>query len=230
MEYFMVVSDETNGDENWARLLQMVPSAKRVANAGGILQSYQKCADQCQAESFFVIDGDNWVAENFHFEWPHAAKPGQVFVWRALNPVNGLIYGHGAIKLFCVADWRKTRSSQAGIDVTMGTGSTYNIVETLASEHRFNTSPFHTWRTAFRECVKLATHPPLKKGADIAAMRLNTWITTGIDRNFGNWSMLGAAQGAAFGRQYVDDLSALRKVNDYGWLQDCFRRASETLS
>jgi hypothetical protein len=222
IECFMVVSDEPEGERNWQRLLDVMPSAKRIGDAGGIYKSYRECANRCREEQFFVVDGDNWIVDDFKFQWQFRPRPGNVFVWRALNPVNDLVYGHGAIKLFCVADWIEEPPA-AGIDITMGLNCRYQIVNVLASEHRFNMSPFHTWRTAFREAVKLATYPPDKPGADAAIARLEAWISKGADRSYGKWCVLGAEQGAVFGRQNIDNFQELRKVNDYAWLRSVFQ-------
>lgn len=225
IDCFMVASDEPNADANWQRLLEVMPHAKRVGDAGSIFSSYRECARQCKTNRFFVVDADNWIVENFDFEWGDVARPGHVFVWRAHNPVNNLVYGHGAIKLFCVDDWRGFDSCQSRIDVTMSIGDTYRIVDRLASEHRFNTSPFHAWRTAFRECVKLSAYPRSKPGADVAADRLKVWVSEGENQPYGKWCVLGAQQGAAFGRQHFGNPVELLKVNDYQWLKDLFALA-----
>ncbi len=38
----------------------------------------------------------------------------------------------------------------------------------------------------------------------------------------GEWAILGAQQGADFGRQYKDNPDTLNLINDFDWLKDTF--------
>ncbi|MFP3423319.1 hypothetical protein R0K19_28545, partial [Bacillus sp. SIMBA_161] len=44
------------------------------------------------------------------------------------------------------------------IDFTLGIDKHRNVMNEVASTTYFNTSPFDTWKTAFRECTKLSSN------------------------------------------------------------------------
>jgi hypothetical protein len=48
------------------------------------------------------------------------------------------------------------------------------------------------------------------------------WCERGAKREYGEYSMLGAQQGADFGRHYKNNINALKLINDFGWLRDKF--------
>ena len=86
----------------------------------------------------------------------------------------------------------------------------------------FNTDPFNTWRSAFRECTKLASAIIPNGDNTDNEYRLNVWQNKGAKRKHGEWAMLGAQQGADFGRQYKDNPDTLNLINDFDWLKDTF--------
>ena len=64
----------------------------------------------------------------------------------------------------------------------------------------FNTSEFSTWRSAFRECAKLASKVIDRQKEDETNERLKTWTTVGHDRPFGEYALaVGAILGMEFG-------------------------------
>ena len=86
----------------------------------------------------------------------------------------------------------------------------------------FNTDPYSTWKSAFRECVKLSSsviknqHPDTEK-------RLDIWCTKGSKRSYGKDAIAGAIAGREYGKQHEGDIDALSKINDYEWLKEQFR-------
>ena len=48
---------------------------------------------------FFVVDGDNRIRPDFNFEVDDfELKQDSIYVYRCVNPANGLSYGFGAVK------------------------------------------------------------------------------------------------------------------------------------
>ena len=89
----------------------------------------------------------------------------------------------------------------------------------------FNTSPFDTWKSAFRECTKLSSSI-IPNGDNIDNQyRLNIWCTRGADRPYGKYAIMGANQGKDFGNYYRNQIKILKRINDFEWLHETFEKA-----
>jgi hypothetical protein len=221
-DIFFVSSREPHAERNWARLLSIAPRARRISDQPNIHAAYVACAAASRTPHCFMVDGDNWLLDGFAFELDFEPNPRGVAVWRARNPVNGLIYGHGGIKLLPAA-FILTTTGAGEIDIGSGIAAEYRSVHVLASEHRFNTSPFHTWRTAFREAVKLSAG--LIPHADPAVLkaRLATWCADAAVHPAPAYEDLcaaGAREGRSYGHRYVKQTIALDRINDFAWLRE----------
>lgn len=212
-------SGEPNAEANWTRLQNRFPSAKRVDGVVGILDAHAECAHRAKTEFFYVVDADNEVLESFDFSFA-PTEPRALHVWRCRNAVNDLVYGYGAIKLFPKSAfdprprWR--------VDLATSLSLSYRIVPELASVTRFNSDPFSAWKGAFRECVKLSSRVIVNQKTDETQARLETWCSRGHDRPFGEFCVRGAIEGREYGFAHRDDLAALARINDYGWLREKF--------
>ena len=80
---------------------------------------------------------------------------------------------------------------------------------------RFNTDAYSTWRSAFRECVKLT----LSTDPD-SDSRLNGWLNPLASAKFWNQAKRGANEGKAFALENKDNLEQLNNINDYNWLYE----------
>ena len=89
----------------------------------------------------------------------------------------------------------------------------------------FNTDPFNAWKSAFRECTKLASAIIPNGDNTDNEYRLKVWCTRGEHREFGKQAILGAQQGADFGTAYKDNLKTLNLINDFNWLKETFEHA-----
>jgi hypothetical protein len=221
----MLVFGEPNAAENWARLQAMAPRARRIEGVPGLLESYKLCAAAAAGPWFFVVDADNWMLDGFDFAVPFQPDDDEIATWAAVNPVNGLYYGHGGIKLFPAALFAVPPRRDLGLDFCLTLASRNRWIDVRASEHRFNTGPNAAWSAAFRECVKLAvgtTRGGFKARAR-ARHRLEVWCSLGESAPFGPWCLRGAREGRAYGLQFCRDPERLLRINDYAWMQQQFR-------
>lgn len=214
---YFLYTQEANMNDNWERLTSIVPAATAVASVGSIFASHKHIADQCTADSFYVVDGDSWIVDGFNFDRKIDLTPRSVAVFRSHNPVNGLVYGHGGVKLFSKDCFSIDRIDRP--DMTTTLADSYIKVNTLATEHRFNYSPYSTWRTAFREAVKLSSGINKNNNDQESQDRLKMWCTAGLEAAYGFFSTAGAQQGVAYTRD-PDYVAA--NVNDFVWLRDRF--------
>lgn len=212
-DVFFLSYDEPHADAQWAALEAVHAPARRVEGVRGIQAAHARCARLSRTPHFFVVDADNEITrpEVFRFSIPEWDR-SYVHLWYAENPVNGLVYGWGGIKLFPRSAFHETPDR---IDMT--TSFPLKIVPEIASITRFNVSPFETWRSAFRECVKLALNP-----SEEAHERLRVWCSTARG-DHAEECLTGALMGAQYAKEKEGDIAALLRINDYAWLAERFR-------
>ena len=223
-DFIFMSYDEEYADEGYEKLLKLVPTAKRVHGVKGIANAWKAAADLAETSHFITIDADTELNEDFSFNAPGFVEDDErIHVWRSLNPVNGLIYGHGSIHMFptqLVRDFTNTNVT----DFTLNVGTKgFNIQEECATVTKFNRSEHLTWRSAFREASKLASGTNMYVGTDsewaanepITAARLFVWCSIGIDAEYGYYSILGAREGAYYGFKHKDNPKQLARIGDY---------------
>lgn len=221
---FFLSFDESNADANWLVLQKKAPHAERISGVTGIVNAHRACAERSGAKMMFIVDGDNEVLDSFDFSYEAAAADSNaVHVWRCQNAVNDLVYGYGGVKLY---PREALQGRNAKVDLATS-AARYKVMPELASITRFNTTPFHAWRSAFRECVKLASAVIDNQKGEESRARLHVWCTAGHDRPFGEWAIAGALEGKTYGLAHRRDFNALGKINDFAWLEGRFheRRA-----
>ena len=214
---YFLYNDESNADENLRRLRSKAAQAIDVKSVGTIFESHKHIASLCDQDKFYVVDGDCWIVDSFNFDKQIDLKSKSVAVFRAKNPINGLVYGHGGIKLFSKDCFSAERLDRP--DMTTTLADHYLKINILASEHRFNYSAYATWRTAFREAVKLSAGV-IKNGNDIETKeRLIMWSEAGNETQYGYFSIQGARQGIAYAKKDNADFTL---VNNFTWLEQQF--------
>jgi hypothetical protein len=216
---YFLYKDEENAEDNWARLKGIASYATPFKSVGTIFESHKAIADSCTEDRFYVVDGDCWILDNFKFDREIDLPQKSVAVYRAKNPVNGLVYGHGGIKLFSKDCFGAERLDKP--DMTTTLADAYIKVNVLASEHRFNYSPYSTWRTAFRETVKLSSGINKNNNDQESLDRLTMWQQAGLESVYGYFSVMGARQGVIYAKKHKNNLD---KVNEFGWLEEQFTK------
>lgn len=207
--------NEPNADTNYANLKKRFPLAKRVHGVTGIHQAHIAAARKAMTKMFWVVDGDAEVLDTFDFSYQaHEEGLETVHVWRSLNPVNGLEYGYGGVKLLPKKLTMQMDTSR--VDMTTSISTKFKAMDQVSNVTAFNTDPFTSWRSAFRECVKLSSKVIDGQVDDETAHRLDVWCTQTTDEN----ALAGALAGRTYGQENAADQAALSKINDFTWLQD----------
>lgn len=202
--------DEINADDNYVRLKERFPLAKRVHGVDGIHNAHIAAAKKAFTKMFWVVDADAIILDDFNFDYEVTKWDlDVVHVWRSRNPVNGLEYGYGGVKLFPKTLTINMRTDT--VDMTTTISSKFKAMSTVSNITAFNTDPFTTWRSAFRECCKLVLI-----NNEESLVRLDRWCTIGSDLNAIN----GAKAGKIYGEKNASDMEALAKINDFTWLKD----------
>jgi hypothetical protein len=202
--------DEPNKEQNWIRIQNMVPWAKRVDGVKGSDAAHKAAADASDTERFILIDGDNVPdPEFFNLQLELADNNNScVFRWRARNVINGLMYGNGGMSSWTRDFIRNMRTHEATDgaaenDVEFCFYPNYWAMNDCYSTTYPNTTPYQAWRAGFREGVKMV----LDRGAKISLQefesRVNTrnydnlciWQSVGSDVEHGFWAIYGARLG-----------------------------------
>ena len=214
-------NNEPYADAHYAELLKIVPTAKRVNGVKGIAAAHIEAARQATSNMVFIVDADCCVLDAKVFlHHPLWADRNNVHVWKSRNPVNGLEYGYGAIKLF-------NRHQLLGattwtVDFSTTFNNKFKVINKLVCETAFNYNEETTWRSAFRECAKLAAKVIPNQVDSETVRRLEVWTTQGADKPYGEWAIKGALAGKEWAQNNPEELHLL---NDYDWLAARFKEA-----
>lgn len=224
LEYdvFFIQYDENNANKNLRYLKEKRSDIKIISGVKGIFNAHLEAAKQSQTDFFWVVDADATVIDAFDFhytvpEWDFDV----VHIWKSINPINQLEYGHGGVKLIpkhliLMAD------EETAVDVTTSIGANIKIMDEISNINNFATSPFNAWRAAFRECVKLASGVIDRQVQEETDDRLLAWTSKGGSRPLGEYVKGGSSAGEWYGKTYKGDKTALAMINDYEWLREQF--------
>ena len=189
-------------------------TVKHVRGLKGIFNAHKHCAEQADTKLFWVVDADALVHDDFNFDYiPDVYDQDVVHVWASKNPVTGEEYGYGGVKLFNTEQVRGATSW--GLDFTTGLSNRFKSMPQISCVTNFNVDAESTWRSAFRESVKLT----LSRERDPDAQRrLESWLHPIPDAYFRSEAKAGAEQGKQFAIKHKDNAEQLNKINDYEWL------------
>jgi len=212
---------EANADSNWDKLKQQYPMAKRVKDVKGIHQAHVAGAKKCFTKMFWVVDGDAQIVDDFKFDHEVSSYDLDcVHVWRAKNPVNGLEYGYGGVKL--LPRMLTLKMDTTTNDMTTSISDKFKAMPNVSNITAFNTDPLSTWRGAFRECAKLASKTIQGQLEEETNDRLKTW-TTHADGIHSRYALRGANAGMQFGLSVGADLGL---INNFEWLEQQYANDS----
>ena len=220
-DIFFISYNEPNADQNYALLKQRFPLAQRVHGIKGIQQAHIRAATQSLTQMFWVVDGDAVVKDDFHFNYEVPDKDmDAVHVWRSSNSINELEYGYGGVKL--LPKKLTMQMNINSIDMTTSISTRFRAMYEVSNSTDFNTDPFNTCKSAFRECVKLSSKVIDRQVDKETEKRLLVWCTVGADQPYGEYAIAGALAGRVYGTDNIGNTDALRMINNFEWLRLTF--------
>ncbi len=218
---------EPNAEENFKNLHDRFNEVgvfgervKWVKNVKGIHNAHVEAAKLSDTSYFYVVDGDAVIVDSFDFSYTTKEKD-TVHVYRAINPINDLTYGYGGVKLLPRKLARNMDTNTN--DMTTSLSTKFKVMNEISNVTAFNTDPFNTWKSGFRECTKLSSKTIRGQIDDETTKRLEIWTSIGKDREFGEYALRGARAGMLFG---ISDKSDLKLINDFDWLKEKFNADS----
>ena len=198
--------------------------AKRVDGVNGRTQAYQTAAQQSETEWFFAVFAKLEVLESFDWTWqPDFLQQPKHYIFYSRNPVNDLEYGHMGIIAYnknLVLDTNEPR-----LDFTLSREHT--VVPVVGSVAHFNTTPELTWRTAFREAIKLKDDV-IKTGSIESQHRLKVWSTQ-AKGDHAEWSIQGAQDAVEYYESVDGDYGQLMLSYEWAWLEEHFKKCCSSL-
>ena len=242
LDVFFLSYNEPYADANYLKLRELVPNARRVNGIKGFAAAHQECARRSFTNNFYVVDSDAIVVEDFDFtftpskynKWWDDTESERICIWLSINPINDLIYGHGGVKI--LPKQPLLCDNKDVIDFTTGFGLNTKVFDRVSNITAFNYDEFNTFRSAFRECAKLASNLTNRKIIyklkyedavqlrEETESRLNIWTTVGSDRKFGEHCIKGALMGKKYGLKFADNSDKLKMINDYDWMKNEFNK------
>jgi hypothetical protein len=172
--------------------------------------AYQAAARLSTTPWFFAVFAKLETYTGFDWSWqPDRLQEPKHYIFHALNPVNGLVYGHQAM----IAYNKKLVLNNPGIGLDFTLDSAHEVVPIESGVAYYNHSPWMAWRTAFRECIKLRHSLPDVENE----YRLKRWCSDGQGVN-AEWSTWGALDAVDYYDAVGGDFAELKKSYDWAWL------------
>lgn len=217
MDIVFLSNGESGADANYEHLLRVTHGlANRVVRVDGVngrVQAYHAAAEASNTPWMFTVFAKLKVSNKFDWNWqPDRMQLPKHYVFHAKNPVNGLVYGHQAM----IAYNKKItlKNNGKGLDFTMD--DEHEIVPLLSGVANFNTDIWSTWRTSFREVVKLKSDT-----TDESKERLNVWMTQASGEH-SEWCLRGAQDASEYFDSVGGDFFELRDSYEWSWLKNRF--------
>lgn len=217
LDIIFISNGEKIADENYEHLVKITKNLKnrlvRVEGVNGRVASQHAAANASNTPWYFLVNAKLRVSNNFDFGWqPDRLQVPKHYIFQATNLVNGLIYGHQAI---VANNKRLTLETQIqGLDFTMD--SEHEVLNINSGIALYNTSEWDTWRTAFREVIKL-------KNIDTeeSRHRLKIWLTV-ANGEYSRYSLQGASDAVEFYEEVQGDFEKLRLSYDWAWIKEYY--------
>jgi hypothetical protein len=218
-DIFFISYKELNAEENFLRLKNRFPFVRKIIDVKGIHQAHYQAASKSLTKMFWVVDGDAQVLDSFNFDYfVPEYDLDVVHTWNSENPVNGLVYGYGGVKL--LPKFLTLKMDLTSTDMTTSISPKFKLIDQVSNITAFNTDPFSAWRSAFRECAKLSSKIIKNQIDDETEYRLKVWTTVVLPSKYNEYVLLGANSGKLFAESQPDQLFL---INDFEWLENKFK-------
>lgn len=216
LDIVFVSNGEPNAEDHWLWLKESchtrsIPNRLvRVDGVNGRAAAYQAALAASETPWAFCVFAKLEVNAEFDWSWqPDRLQQPKHYIFHAVNPVNGLVYGHQAIiaynkKLVMI-------NPAEGLDFTLD--QPHEVVPEISGTANYAATAWMAWRTAFREALKLRHSLP-----DVENQyRLDRWLAEGWGIN-GEWSMRGAQDAVDYYDEVSGDFAELKKSYEWAWL------------
>ena len=216
LDIVFISNGESNAEGNWLLLKDALRGCRnqihRVDGVNGRVAAYQAAARASTTPWFFAVFAKLEVVAAFPWmEWmPDRMQQPKHYIFHARNPVNRLEYGHMAMIAYN-RELVLANTAAPGLDFTLD--QAHEVVPIVSGTAHYDSDPWMTWRTAFREVIKLRHSLPDVENE----YRLEQWLNVGHGVN-GHWSTQGARDALEYYDAVGGDFAELRKSYEWQWL------------
>ena len=216
LDIIFVSNGETGENARYQALCKAAGrEVKWVYGVQGRERALSTAAKLSNTDWLLVFPAKLRVTPDFDFDWqPNRMIAAKHYIFYATNPVNDLEYGHMA-----AVGYNKNlvlATKNYGLDFTMS--QPHDIIPLNSGTAEFNSDEQMTWRTAFREAIKLK----VSASSDPASLsRLETWLSVAKGQ-FSEYSLMGAKHGVEYYDEVGGDKKLLQLTFSWDWLEDKF--------
>jgi hypothetical protein len=218
--------DEPQADQNWNILCARFPYARRVHGVDGMEYALKAAARASTTPWFYATFAKTRLHEDWDFSFvPDRWQAPKQYIFNALNASNGLCYGHMGIIMYHKESVLNSKpwAEIGGMDFTMSFDTESIPLTSVYGE--FAITPYHAWRTAFREVSKLCQWQ-LDGPSVETDYRIHVWKTHATGPN-AEWVLRGAQDGAQFFSENIWNNDELKKAFRWEWLRAFFQSRYE---
>lgn len=217
LDIIFISNGESNAEENYTHLLSVAPHAKRVDGINSRVGAYQAAAELSDTPWFFAVFAKLTVNPLFDWSWqPDYWQEPKHYIFHAKNPVNGLEYGH--MSMIAYNKELTLANTGKGLDFTLD--QEHAVVPLLSGVANYANDPWMTWRTAFREVLKLKQDYSLTNSIE-TKYRLKCWLEKG-EGEHGQMSINGAKDAVTYYDQCNGDFDKLKLSYEWSWLKEFY--------
>jgi hypothetical protein len=219
LDIVFLSNGEACADENYEHLLKATKGLPnrivRVDGVNGRVEAYHAAAEASNTPWMFTVFAKLKINTKFDFNWqPDRLQIPKHYMFLAKNPVNGLIYGHQGM----IAYNKQMTLDNPGYGLDFTLDSPHETIELLSGIATYNTDEWSTWRTAFREVIKLK-----KEDSEISNSRLEAWLTKATG-DFAQSSLDGAKDGIDYYNEVDGKTDKLKLSYEWAWLRERFSK------
>jgi hypothetical protein len=212
--------DESEAEQNWEKIVHRFPRTKRVHGVEGMENALIQAAKKSETPWYYAVFAKTALAESFEFDFvPDFLQIPKHYIFNCRNRVNSLEYGHMGIILYnCNMVINGASYDKLGLDYTLSFPT--ESIPLLSCHGNFDTTPYQTWRTSFREVAKLAYFESVKPTVE-NGYRLDVWQNK-AEGEHAEWAINGARDGVEFFEESGGDLAHMKQSFRWEWLRERF--------
>lgn len=212
-----ISNNEPFADQNYNHLVnRYTRSVLRVNGINDRTQAFQAAANFVSTEYFFSVPAKLRINDDFawNFSLPNSYYNNKHYIFYAKNPVNNLVYGHMALVLYNKKLVLETVTP--GLDFTLS--KPHSVVPVVSGVSNFNLDPLVTYRTAFREVIKLLYYQSLNPTSE-NEYRIQQWtrIAQGLNAQ---WCLTGAGDAKQYFEEVDGEYNKIIKTYSWQWVDN----------
>ena len=222
LDIIFISNGEKQATENFTELNLKNPLDTEIKISYGVngrLNAYQSAANLSDTDWFLAVFAKCFMTDTFkNFSWrPDYWQQPKHYIFYNHNYDLDMTYGHMAPIAY---NKKLMLENKGGLDMTLA--QEHAVVPITISETRL-IDPWETWRTAFRETIKLMYYAKNNNSIELR-YRLDKWIKAELCWTKHNpWYQYGSNDAKDFFESIDGDLGWILMTNEWDWLRQKFK-------